>query len=154
VLVLVLWDALFGEPLRHFWEVLAAGGSTQEDVARAYLDERLQWSLFALTALWGLLVATPFWHAPALVHWGGQGIAQALFSSTLALWRTKGAFSVYLLGWIALSLLFSLVSGVLLGLFGLQDVAAGAAVPAMLMFSTAFYVSLYFAFTDTFGTPD
>jgi hypothetical protein len=24
----------------------------------------------------------------------------------------------------------------------------------MLMFSTAFYVSLYFGFTDTFGTPD
>jgi hypothetical protein len=29
-----------------------------------------------------------------------------------------------------------------------------AALPAGLMFSTAFYVSLWFVFVDTFGEPD
>jgi hypothetical protein len=40
----------------------------------------------------------PFWHAPGLVHWGSQGVGQALFSSTLAVWRCRGAFVVYLTG--------------------------------------------------------
>ena len=26
----------------------------------------------------GALLSVPFWHAPALVHWGGQGLTQAL----------------------------------------------------------------------------
>jgi len=88
------------------------------------------------------------------VYWGGHGIAQAVFTSTIALWRTKGALTLYLLGWAGVSLLFSLLSGVVLSLLGLAEAAAAAALPAMLMFSTAFYVSLYFGFTDTFGTPD
>ena len=49
---------------------------------------------------WAPLLSVPFWHAPALVHWGGQGVAQALFSSTLAVWRCKGAFFTYSLAWV------------------------------------------------------
>jgi hypothetical protein len=52
-------------------------------------------SLIAMVLLAALSV--PFWHAPALVHWGSQGVGQALFSSTLAVWRCRGAFVVYLL---------------------------------------------------------
>lgn len=154
VLVFVLWNALFGEPFQRFWELVAAGNASQDEIARAYLDESLQWSLAALTGLWGLLISAPFWHAGALVLWGGHSVAQAIFSSTVALWRSKGAFTLYLLGWAGVSLLFSLMSGVVLSLLGLREAAAAAALPAMLMFSTAFYVSLYFAFTDTFGTPE
>jgi len=154
VAVFMLWNAFFGEPFHRFWLLVAAGNASQEDVARAYLDDQLQWSLFALTGLWGLMVSAPFWYAAALVYWGGHGIAQAVFTSTIALWRTKGALTLYLLGWAGVSLLFSLLSGVVLSLLGLAEAAAAAALPAMLMFSTAFYVSLYFGFTDTFGTPD
>jgi hypothetical protein len=154
VLVIVLWNTLLGEPVQRFWELVAAGNASQEDLANAYFEESLQWSLAALTLLWGLLISAPFWYAAALVHWGGQSVAQAVFSSTVALWRTKGAFALYLLGWVGVSLLFSLMSGVVLGLLGMREAAAAAALPAMLMFSTAFYVSLYFGFTDTFGAPD
>jgi len=152
--VFTLWNVLYGEPFHRFAQLMAAGTASQEEVARAYLDERLQASLLALTVLWSLFVSAPFWHAPALVHWGGQSVAQALFSSLVAMWRTKGAFTLYFVGWAGVSLLFSLLSGVVLGLLGLLEAAAVAALPAMLMFSTAFYVSLYFAFTDTFGTPE
>ena len=47
-------------------------------------------------------LSIPFWHAPALVYWGGQGWAKSLFFSTVALWRNKGAFALYGLGWLAL----------------------------------------------------
>ena len=48
------------------------------------------------TALWvSMLFYVPlsmmFWHAPALVYWGGQSVAQSLFSSTLAVWRAMAA---------------------------------------------------------------
>ena len=106
-------------------------------------------------AMWVLLAGTvltvPFWHAPALVHWGGQTVGQALFSSTLAVWRAKGAFAVYLLGWFGSVVLFALGSALLLGLLGLPQWAGLVGVPAGLVFSAVFYVSLLFTFNDSFG---
>lgn len=99
----------------------------------------------------GTLLSIPFWHAPALVHWGGQGVGQALFSSTLAVWRNKAAFLGYFLGWTLLVLAFGLASALLFGLFGAGQLATVVAVPAGLVFSTVFYVSLIFTFNDSFG---
>ncbi len=97
------------------------------------------------------LLSVPFWHAPALVHWGGQGPAQALFSSSLALWRSKGACVVYGLSWVALVMVFAVVTGLMLGLLGMRGLAGMLAVPAGLFFATVFYVSLIFTFNDSFG---
>ena len=72
------------------------------------LDERTPEDLL------GALLSVPFWHAPALVHWGGQGVAQALFSSTLALWRNKAAFALNGLLWFAA---FMTMSGIVTLLF-------------------------------------
>ena len=44
-------------------------------------------------------------------------------------------------------------SSLLFGALGLRQLASLAAVPAGLMFSTVFYVSLYFTFADCFVTP-
>ncbi len=98
------------------------------------------------------LVSIPFWHAPALVHWAHQSAGQALFSSTLALWRCRGAFIVYSLTWFGLMLGFGLLSAVLFGLLGLGQLAPLIGLPAGLFFSTLFYVSLIFTFNDSFGT--
>lgn len=99
----------------------------------------------------GALLSVPFWHAPALVHWGGHGVAQALFSSTVAVWRAKGAFLVYALCWSGLVIVFGLFSTVLLSLLGAPQMAPTMALPAGLVFSTVFYVSLLFTFNDSFG---
>ena len=100
----------------------------------------------------GTLLSVPFWHAPALVHWGGQGVRQALFSSTLALWRTKGAFVTYMLAWGGVLLAVRRSSAALLfGLIGAPQLAGVVGVPAGLVFSTVFYVSLLFTFNDSFG---
>ena len=99
------------------------------------------------------LLAVPFWHAAALVHWGGQGVVQALFTSSLALWRTRGAFSVYLLGWAGLMLAVALAVALIAMVTGARQILGVLTMPIGLVFSAAFYVSLWFSFTDTFGEP-
>lgn len=118
----------------------------------ALLTERpmVAGTLFGVTLL--TIVTVPFWHAPALVHWGAQSAGQALFSSTLAVWRSRGAFLVYGLTWFGMIVVFGVVSALLFGLLGLAQLASLAALPAGLFFSTLFYVSLIFSFNDSFGS--
>jgi hypothetical protein len=148
--LVLLWVQLWGEPFRHLWSVLGSGQASEQQVAEAYLDARLQTGLFVLSGLWGLL-QVPFWHAPALVLWGGQGVRQALFSSTVALWRTRGAFAVALLAWVGLSLAYAFLSGIVFALLGVAALAALGAFVGMIVFTTAFYVSLFFIFADSFA---
>jgi hypothetical protein len=104
-----------------------------------------------LLAVLGSLLSAPFWHAPALVHWGGQSLGQALFSSCLAVWRSKAAFALYMVGWFLLIVLFGVGSALVFSLLGLRQLAGLAALPAGLLFSTVFYISLLFTFNDSFG---
>ena len=108
--------------------------------------------IIAFNKAWlGTLLSVVFWHAPALVHWGGQGVAQALFSSTVAVWRSKGAFFVYGLTWLAIVMVFGASVALVFGLLGARAVGSFLALPAGLLFSTVFYVSLIFTFHDSFG---
>jgi hypothetical protein len=111
--------------------------------------ERLRSMLLVMVL--GAVLSIPFWHAPALVHWGGQGVAQALFSSTLAVWRARNAFVVYALAWTAVIALFGLLTSIVFGLLiGNPQMMGVAALPGGLIFSTVFYASLYFTFIDCF----
>jgi hypothetical protein len=143
-------------------DLVADGGFTRAlelmrrpDTPQAELDALLAERGMVSGALVGTLLLTlitvPFWHAPALVVWAQQSAGQALFSSTLAVWRCRGAFLVYSLTWLGLMLAFGLVSAVLLGLLGLGQLVPMIALPAGLFFSTLFYVSLIFTFNDSFG---
>ena len=78
----------------------------------------------------------PFWHAPALVHWGDQGPAQALFSSTLAVWRSRGAFAVYLLSWLGIIVAFGVTTALLAGLFSVREMAGVLVLTAAWMATT------------------
>jgi hypothetical protein len=101
----------------------------------------------------GALLSIPFWHAPALVYWGGQSVGQALFSSTLAVWRARGAFIVFALVWMAVIVVFGLLTSLVFGLLlGSRQLMGVAALPGGLIFSTVFYASLYFTFVDSFET--
>ena len=105
---------------------------------------------FALASL----LAIPFWHAPALVHWGGQGCAQALFSSTLGCWRNRGALVIYLMSWFGLVLGCSVIGSVVLMLFGQPQWVMGTIVSLALAVGTMFYASLYFTFAECFVGAD
>ncbi len=82
-------------------------------------------------------------------------MAQALFSSTLALWRNKAAFALNALLWGALLMAVAGIISLVFGLLGLAQVAPVALMAVGLMLSTAFYASLYFSFVDCFmfGAP-
>ena len=95
------------------------------------------------------LVSIPLWHAPALVHWGRQGVAQAMFSSVVSIWRTRAAFAVYLAGWIAVGLAFTMIIGVLASLFGAAPMML-VVFTGLVMLTATFYVSIWFGFQDTF----
>ena len=151
VAVIAASDGLDGGSLDALMQAMAKAqpGSPSPAVTQALADPQLTLGLLMRLGLAGLL-SVPFWHAPALVHWGGQGAVQALFSSTVALWRTRGAFLVYALGWAAVMTVVSLGSLVLVLLFGASAVGFLALLMGLAL-SALFYLSLWFSFADSFG---
>ena len=95
------------------------------------------------------LVSIPLWHAPALVHWGRQGVAQAMFSSVVAIWRTRAAFAMFALGWITVALGFAMLIILVAAAFGAAAVSL-AAFTCLVALTATFYVSIWFGFVDTF----
>ena len=150
---LILWlsDAVSNNALGRLMALASKGSATQAQID-ALLSEPGVVTGGLLLAVLGSLLSAPFWHAPALVHWAGQGLGQALFSSFLAVWRSKAAFLLYMLGWFFLIVLFGVGSALVFSLLGMRQLAGLAAVPAGLLFSTVFYISLLFTFNDSFGT--
>ncbi len=140
-----------GGALEAAMDLLADGGAEPAQIAERFSDPRVELGL-ALRLGFAALLSIPFWHAPALVHWGGQGVAQALFSSTVAVWRNRGAFAIFGLAWVGLVIGFGIVASVVFALLGAPRVAALALMPATLLFSTAFYASLWFTYADCFGS--
>ncbi|HEY1127919.1 MAG TPA: BPSS1780 family membrane protein [Roseateles sp.] len=149
----LLADWIDGGSTRDLQKLIAENADN-EAIANAATDPRLFWGLATRMSLMGLL-SVPYWHAPALVHWGGQGVAQALFSSTLALWRNKAAFALNMLLWGGLLMGVASVVSLVFALIGLAQVAPIVLMAIGLMLSTVFYASLYFSFVDCFmfGAP-
>ena len=100
------------------------------------------------------LLAVPFWHAPALVHWQGYGAAKALFSSTIACWRNRGAFLVYSAVWLGWVIGLGMLSGLLLAVLGRPQLLISATLPLSAVIATVYYTSLYFTFADCFKAGD
>lgn len=150
--VLVLWlsNWVADGKLQQGYVLLGSGQASDEQAQAVFADRDVFLGVLSFFG-GGALLSVPFWHAPALVHWGGQSAGQALFSSTLGVWRAKGAFLVYALTWLAVIFGFGIGTALLLGLIGAAPLAGVLAMPAGLVFSTVFYVSLLFTFSDTFG---
>lgn len=147
--IMALSDWVDGGAFEQLQRMLAQGGSRTE-VDALLENPRVADGLLLRFGLIGLISA-PYWHAPALVHWAGQSSAQALFSSTVAVWRSKGAFLLYTVTWAVLIAIFSSLVGVLSVIGGFRSLAGLLILPGVLVFSTAFYVSLLFTFNDSFG---
>lgn len=151
--LLLLANVVSGGQLGEMQRLVGTGNASQSEIDALAADRGVfVGTVFALVGAAALSV--PFWHAPALVFWGGQGVAQSLFSSTLAVWRAKGAFLIYAMAWFGLAALSGLVTALLLGLLGAPQLVGLTALVFGLIFSTAFYVSLVFSFHDCFGQAD
>lgn len=108
----------------------------------------------AVQMLVGALLAIPFWHAPALVRWGGMAAPQAVFSSTVAIWRNRGAFAVYALSFFGLAMLLVVIGAPLLGALGGGQLVTIAVFSLLLLIPAAFYASLYWTFESCFAIID
>ena len=95
------------------------------------------------------LVSIPLWYAPALVVWGRQRTAQSLFSSVVALWRTKGAFLTFLFGWFVVGIAYDAIVQMLAAVFGIETISL-AAVTGQMVLSITYFISMWFGFVDTF----
>jgi hypothetical protein len=115
-------------------------------------DTRLQLGFLWFAVATGLL-SMPFWHAPALVYWGGQPVGKALFFSTVACWRNKAAFVVYVLTGVGIVMGFAIACALVFALLGQPGMAPMVMMPAALMFTAVFYASLLFTFADCFEMP-
>lgn len=149
LLIMVLSDWTDGGRFSELQKLLGDPAANEDEIARLLGEPAL---LVGLIARFGLaaLLAIPFWHAPALIYWDRQPPAQALFSSVLACWRARGAFLVYGLGWIGATLVFTLLANIVFALLGTPQLAGFSALGAGVVFSTAFYASLFFTFADCF----
>ncbi|HEY4083573.1 MAG TPA: BPSS1780 family membrane protein [Burkholderiaceae bacterium] len=137
-----------GGALDHLAALMQQDPKDEQALMAAVADPA--WALGPATLmLWVSVLSIPFWHAPALVHWAGQGLAQSLFSSTLALWRNRGAFFMSMLGWLGLSFCLGITAMLLGSPFGIQT-AQVLLVLVYTWLTTAFYASLYFSFVDCF----
>ncbi|MBI3346639.1 MAG: hypothetical protein HY020_05445 [Burkholderiales bacterium] len=152
-LVLLAANAIDGDVTQELMDLMAKQASS-EAIANAATDPRILWG--SLLRFGGLAVlSVPYWHAPALIHWGGQSVGQALFSSTLALWRNKAAFGLNALLWAALFLTMSGVITLAFTALGMLQAAPVAMMVGGMLIWTVFYASLYFSFVDCFmfGAP-
>ena len=154
MLLLALCELIDGGQFDELLVLLSSGKASEAEVQALAQAPGVMAGALARVLLSSLL-SLPFWHAPALVHWGRQGPAQALFSSLMAVWRARGAFLLYSLGWCAALAVAGTVGGLLTLVLGLGAFATFLLMPVAMFFTTAFYVSLYFGFVDSFGqAPD
>lgn len=131
---------------------MASGKASPESLEALFADDRVQLSLLWITAAISLL-SVPFWHAPALVYWGGQPAAKALFFSTVACWRNKGAFAVYVLTGAGALTALAFAAALLMLLLGQPGLAVLVIPPLGFAFYAVFYASLFFTFVDCFEMP-
>jgi hypothetical protein len=151
--VMLLAQAIDGGGFEQLQMLLAAERSADNkaQIDALLADPRLASAMLLRVTLLAAL-SVPFWHAPMLVWWDGQSLAQSLFSSTLACWRNRGAFVVNMLAWAGLGLAFGIVVSVLVTLLGAPAALVTVVLPpAVLMFSVVFYVSLYLMYADCFA---
>jgi len=150
--IAILWlcNVVSDSAMVRLQTLMAKGDSKPADI-NALLSEPGVATAALLGLGLGSLLSVPFWHAPALVHWGAQGVSQALFSSTLAVWRCRGALFTYVMAWTGLLLGLGLGVTLVLSLLGLGHLVGVVSLPLGLLLSTVFYVSLLFTFNDSFG---
>ncbi|MBM3389012.1 MAG: hypothetical protein FJY26_05835 [Betaproteobacteria bacterium] len=156
LLVLLVSDAIDSGKLQELQDLMAASrdnARAREQLQVLLADPQLLGGLYARLGLTAL-ISIPFWYAPALVWWGQQSAAQALFSSTLAIWRSKGAFLTYVATCVSLLAATGLTLGLLLQVLGLSGLMGALAMPLGMTLSVVFYASLYFMFVQTFSAGD
>lgn len=152
VISILMCDVLDNGEFNRQFGILSEAMAKSQDMDQLAVSPAIAQGMF-MRLIATTLVGLPFWHAPALVLWGQQSVAQALFSSTIALWRAKAAFTVFGLAWAGVMVGATAVVAVLSGLVG-GGITMIAVVPLGIAMIGAFQASLYPTYRDCFGEPE
>lgn len=110
-------------------------------------------SIFLVSAMY-LPISVLFWHAPALVLWHDVPVAKSLFFSTVAVLRNAGAYLLYGIAWMGVTLGGWALLLTIAALLGNLNVAVSGIFPLSLIIAAMFYASLWFTFRDSFSASD
>lgn len=119
-----------------------------QQAARASARQMLVSSLLLLP------VSVLFWHAPALVHWHGVSVGKSLFFSAVGVLRNTGAYLIYGMGWITVSMLSWMALLLIAGLLGNLGLALSGLLPVSVMIAAMISASLWATFRDSFLADD
>jgi hypothetical protein len=131
-----------------FAKVYLVGGTlTKESVMQADF-QRAMWVALVLYIPFSSL----FWHASALMHWHGIGIAKSLFFSCVACFSNWRAFVVYALTWMGVFGLIAIALGLLSSGSDDAEWVSELLLPFLLVLGSMFFTSAFFSFRDSFST--
>jgi hypothetical protein len=149
---LLIWffsDWLGGGALPKLLEQAAQNAEAAQVLTPDRISPQAQLSLFMGLGLTAAL-AIPFWHAPMLVFWAGYSAPKALFASTIAIWKNRGAFTLFVLGWLGLVIAILASLQLVSALISSPALTALLLPSAWLVLCTVFYASVYFTFAACF----
>ena len=130
-----------------FAKVYLVGGTlTKESVMQGDF-QRAIW----LALLLYIPFSSLFWHASALVHWHGIGIAKSMFFSSVACFSNWRAFVIYSMTWISVFALMAVLLGLLSSGTDDADWVGELMLPFLLVLGSMFFTSAFFSFRDSFS---
>ena len=94
-------------------------------------------------ALFYIPIAMLMWFSPILVAWADMPVAQALFSSWMALWANKGAFFYYLAIWSVILIAIPLTIGMVFDTLSIGQAASFIIAPISMAGLTIMHCSFY-----------
>ncbi len=112
----------------QFARIYLLGGNLTADLVK---DDSFLTAALLATALY-TPISLLFWHAPALVHWHGVSPVKSVFFSFMACRRNLGAFFVYGLAWIGLSMATGMAVAIIGSLVGDASLVGVIMMPTMM----------------------
>jgi len=131
-------------------QLMTVGGSMDAD---AFVNSNAPYALVASMAFY-VPVSMLFWFAPVLGAWHGVPPLKAMFFSVVSVWRNKGAFALYGLLWMGLSVGLSLTLSLLMQAFGGQAYAVAVLMPVLIVVMTMMYCSFYATYRGCYGVQE
>lgn len=121
-----------------FAQVYLGGQPMTASTAQADAFQAAVWVTLALYAP----VAMLFWHAPALVYWGGATAGKALFFSFVACLRNLPAFALYVLAWLACFVVSAVAATLIAVGLGMPELMMAIFMPVVLLITAMFFASM------------
>ncbi len=115
------------------------------------LSSSVQLTMLAAVLL-QIAVTVVYWFAPVLVAWHGVTPAKSVFFSVVAAWRSRGAFIVFGVAMLALTLLTQASVAIVLGVLGVPvQYQVFIVMPLTVAQIAVFYCAAYASYLDAFG---